>query len=225
MSQPSFKNVLQTNIGFILPWCLFIMVGSIVAIVVPKKELHLWFNQYYSSVGDALFPYITKLAEGWMIFPVALLLLFVRYRYALYFSVSIVTSSLLAQFLKRVVFADFDRPSRVFAEATNFHWVDGVHLNGAFSFPSGHTTSAFTIFMTITLLMTAKKWHIVLFFLALLIGFSRIYLSQHFFMDVVAGSFIGGTLPLLLFNWFMHPARSTTFPWLDKKLGGKKPLQ
>jgi len=221
MSQPSFKNILRSNIGFMLPWCIFFTLGSVVAMMVPKKELHLWFNQHHSLIGDALFPYITKMAEGWMIFPVVALLLFVRFRYSLYFTVSILTSSLLAQFLKRVVFPDFDRPSRVFAEAANFHWVDGVHLNGAFSFPSGHTTSAFTIFMVITLLMPTKKWHALLFLLALLIGFSRIYLSQHFFMDVVAGSFLGGSIPLLLFNWFMHPERSAAFPWLDKKLGDK----
>lgn len=59
------------------------------------------------------------------------------------------------------------------------------------SFPSGHSTSAFCLFFCLCII-SPKVWQKIFFFcLAILIGFSRVYLSQHFFEDIYVGSIIG----------------------------------
>ena len=65
------------------------------------------------------------------------------------------------------------------------------------SFPSGHTITAFAIF--IILAMVVKKQYLkVLFTLtAILAGFSRVYLSQHFLEDIFLGALIGVAIALL----------------------------
>ncbi|MBC7654228.1 MAG: phosphatase PAP2 family protein [Oligoflexus sp.] len=65
-----------------------------------------------------------------------------------------------------------------------------VHFNN--SFPSGHTVTIFAV--AFTLITLYKKNFLVkylLIFMAFIVGFSRIYLSQHFPIDVIAGSLIG----------------------------------
>ncbi len=61
-----------------------------------------------------------------------------------------------------------------------------------FSFPSGHTITAFSIAVTIGLFYPSLL--LPLLFVALSIAASRILLGMHFLSDVVAGILIGGSL-------------------------------
>jgi len=49
------------------------------------------------------------------------------------------------------------------------------------SFPSGHTTAAFTLFCFITIISVNKKWGYLLGIIASIVAYSRVYLSQHYF--------------------------------------------
>ncbi len=59
----------------------------------------------------------------------------------------------------------------------------------SFSFPSGHTASAFAAVGA--LLFTHKKIGIPLILFAVMMGLSRIYLFVHFPTDVIAGAALG----------------------------------
>src|SRR6202030_2872586 len=61
-----------------------------------------------------------------------------------------------------------------------------------FSFPSGHTMTAFYIALVLSYFYPALEG--TLFFLAISIGFSRIVLGMHFLSDVLAGVVRGGAL-------------------------------
>jgi membrane-associated phospholipid phosphatase len=99
-------------------------------------------------------------------------------------------SGILAQLSKRLIVAP--RPKAFFeALGQQIHEVDGVNIHLHQSFPSGHTTSAFALMVTLWLLVS-KGWLRCLFFLlACMVGYSRVYLSQHFPVDVWAGAVYG----------------------------------
>ena len=61
-----------------------------------------------------------------------------------------------------------------------------------FSFPSGHTITAFAI--TVPLGSFYPEWQAALGFIALSISSSRILLGMHFLSDVVAGALLGAGL-------------------------------
>lgn len=61
-----------------------------------------------------------------------------------------------------------------------------------FSFPSGHTTTAFAVAVPLGDLYSA--WAPAMYFIAISIALSRVVLGMHFLSDVIAGAVIGGLL-------------------------------
>jgi undecaprenyl-diphosphatase len=71
-----------------------------------------------------------------------------------------------------------------------------------FSFPSGHTMTAFAVAVPLALFYPTLI--IGLFFCALSIAMSRILLGMHFLSDVVAGALIGTALGYLSYYAFAY---------------------
>lgn len=172
-----------------------VLVASIVVIFTTEKnDLHLWFNQFHHPFFDQVFKYATHLAEGISIGFMVFIVLIFKVRYAIAGLIGIVASGMTTQFLKRVVFNDYYRPVKVFDGIANLHFVDGVSLHKAFSFPSGHSTAAFALFLFLAFTVNNRKLELLCYILALITAFSRVYLSQHFFEDITVGSIIGITI-------------------------------
>ena len=98
-------------------------------------------------------------------------------------------TGIVAQIIKPLV--ESPRPQIYFSPEWFPFFIKGVIHLGYSSFPSGHTVSAFAIATVLSLYQNTKWRQALLLVLAALAGFSRIYLSQHFLADVLAGSFIG----------------------------------
>ena len=97
--------------------------------------------------------------------------------------------------------------------------IDGYAMHEWNSFPSGHTMSAFGLSSLLALMAGPKsrKRVLVLALLAIAVGLSRIFLVQHFLVDVLAGALLG--MGVSGFVWWLNGTpffREKT--WLDGKL-------
>ena len=72
---------------------------------------------------------------------------------------------------------------------------------GDASFPSGHTAASFAAATAIYAIN--RKWGIVAYIFAALMGFSRLYLGVHFPTDVLGGA-VCGTVAAWLVLWLME---------------------
>lgn len=75
------------------------------------------------------------------------------------------------------------------------------------SFPSNHTAMAFAMAYLILRLYPAWYNIFLLYLLAVLIGLSRVYLREHYPLDVLGGAALGTYLAHGLFPWLAQCAR------------------
>ena len=207
------KSILKKNRWFIIPYLFFLVIAVILLLTFSKTDLHILSNKANSPFFDYFFKYATYLGDGAMIAVLFIILLFIKYRYAFSFLAGSLATALVVNFVKKVLLHDVYRPSKYFEmfETYKLHFVEGVNLHSFQSFPSGHTSTAFNVFLTLAILSKNNTLKLLLFIAALLVGYSRVYLSQHFFIDITAGSFLGTLLILIFWFWFERFNKN----WLD----------
>ncbi len=195
---------------FLAALALLLVAGSI---LIPKGNEVLWVNGNHSPFQDWFFSRATLLGEGLVLIPIFIVLLFVRFQYALAFVLVTISNGIIISFFKRVIFSDLKRPI-TFLDNSLLHFVHGVSVHSSYSFPSGHTATAFAIATALALCIKKKSWTIILLFVALLVGYSRIYLLQHFLIDVTAGALIGAATPVLV----MELNALKKKPWTQQRI-------
>ncbi len=193
---------------------LYFVVGALFLSQYDKRSSHLLFNEWHSPLGDALFPYITHIGDGLFLVLVVLVLLCYRYYWALLATLSFISTSIITQILKRSVFDEVLRPKLYFAsDSILLNFVEGVEVHSYNSFPSGHTSAAFTCFTLLALLKPKPCVVVACLLIALLASFSRIYLQQHFFVDTYAGAWIGVVCTSVIFYLMEKSALATNTAW------------
>lgn len=184
----------------VIPYLLILLICLVIKLTFTRPEIYFAVNGLNSPAADFLAPYITDLGNGWMTVVIALVLLLFSYRKALIVASSYAITSLFAQVVKYVF--DLPRPQLYFGDKIKHaHFVKGVYILSFNSFPSGHTVTAFTLAVLFTYWCRHKAWAPVFLLLAVMVGYSRMYLSEHFFEDVVAGSVIGFMLTVIWLCW------------------------
>ncbi len=216
------KNFLVDNAMVLLLYLALLLPSLYLIYTYDKLQVHLVFNQLVGSVYvNAFFFYITYLGDGFVAILILLVLCALNLRKGLYTSLSFLLASLFSQFLKRYVFEDIDRPWMIFQnkKELGLQLVEGVDNHIHNSFPSGHATQAFAIFICLAFISKNHLLKLIFFFIASLTAFSRVYISQHWLNDIVAGSFIGMTFSTILYLWFYQHPRLT---YLNRPLFAKK---
>ena len=204
-------SMVKRNSIFLALSLMLVIVLGLALVFVPKGELHLWLCDHHTPARDIFFRYYIHVAEWFPYVLCVAILLFGRIGDGVMASACMILSALTTQLFKHLINAP--RPVTWFAQHMpdiQLPLAEGVRMNQWFSFPSGHTTSFFALAFVLCILTTkslsAKQSilyqrsglysisaavQILLFLAAALGGYSRIYLSQHFAADVLAGTVVG----------------------------------
>lgn len=185
------RILLRKNAIFFIPYIILLAFSLCILLLFNKASIHLFINRFHSGFFDFFFKYFTHLADGLFILFIGILFFAFNKIRSLFILVSFGLSSAVTQILKKVIYYEQLRPGVFFNDLSNLYIVPGVDIHGYFSFPSGHTTGAFCLATCLVLSDNKTKWHLFLLLYALLAAYSRMYLSQHFLVDVVVGSTIG----------------------------------
>jgi membrane-associated phospholipid phosphatase len=180
-------------------YAFYLIVGGIFLAFFTRTELHLYSNDWHTTFGNWIFAYLTYLGDGWA-FIILILILAVRsYKVGIFALLALLSTTFVVQMLKNFVFHEVARPSKYFESKYTLNFVEGIDLHSFHSFPSGHTATAFSIFLILTFLTKNKYLGLLFFIAAISASFSRIYLQQHFFIDTYFGSLIAVSVTMLCF--------------------------
>ena len=184
-----------------------------------KIALHQIINGWVGNpYVNTFFKYFTHVGDGVFAVVLGVVVLIFSVKKGMYVLLSYACAGICSSTIK--YFANYVRPFHFFVyykKHVKLNLVDGVEMLGERSFQSGHSITAFAVFTALALSTGNKMVKIIFFIIAFNAAFSRVYLSQHWLVDIFVGSLIGTTFAVLLYFVFY---KTTKF---DIKLNIFKP--
>lgn len=184
--------VRKYRVSILVKYFLAIFITGILLVPSYQKGiLELKINTFHHPFFDAFFAAITHLGDGIILVVPILIFLFYNYCYFALISFSALAHLVLVHVAKKWLFPGVARPAEYLKDIP-FYEVPGIQLHHWGSFPSGHTTTAFMLASFFFLALPRKyKLHSILMGMATIIGLSRVYLMQHFLVDIWAEALLG----------------------------------
>jgi membrane-associated phospholipid phosphatase len=209
----TYQKAVKENMWFFSMYLFLLIIGIYPLIFIPKGDLLLWLNSYHSDSLDKIFVFFSNLGDGISFLYFILFLGLFRLKYTLLGATMFLGSGAITQIIKHSL--NEPRPIAWFDQSVALNFVEGVRVHSSLSFPSGHTTAGFSIFLFIAIITKFKTAGVIFAILAAFVGFSRIYLVQHFYLDVYFGSIIGVFGSLIFYSLFEKSEKITNSKWYN----------
>ena len=189
------RIVLQRLFPFFLIMAIFFPF-----LFFDKGDILLFVNGQRTPFLDSVFIKASSLGNAVTVAFVVILVLRFKLKWLAIFLLAFVFQILLVLLFKKGFYSGELRPYLYFYRSglgNLIHLVEGVKIRYINSFPSGHTATIFFLVSFFALLSRNRSASWILLTLGLVVGLSRIYLVQHFFVDVYFG-ILFGTLSSIL---------------------------
>jgi membrane-associated phospholipid phosphatase len=171
----------------------FILSTFVMSGLLDQSTLFDFLNPPHTLFTDRLFFVLTGFGNAMYLGVLGIVFLMLRsepfWPRFTHLLTSFLLSSLVVVIAKNAFFAEVPRPVVVLG-ADALQLVEGVDICSWRSFPSGHTTTAFALIAVLAIGQNNLQSVLWALF-ALAVGYSRIYLNQHFPIDVAVGAVIG----------------------------------
>lgn len=186
---------------------IYVIAMTLWILIEPKGAESITCFQLHTPFWNEIFKWITKLGEWFPLTCLGIFLLIKNRKGFLAALIAFLPINILMNTMKKVL--NYPRPLSYFKHGEIYPITDYVRLY-EHSMPSGHTFTAFFVAsFCCTFYSIDRRIQTIIFLLACLGGFSRIYLLCHFKEDVLAGSLLGifaGMMPIFIYD-----------KWLEKK--------
>jgi len=190
------------------------LLFCVVSFFFFDKTLTLYLDHYNQGLWRDFWKTLTRAgqSEWYLVTGITLYALFRKRnrqlsRAGLFLFSTVAISGLVADILKFIL--GRARPKLLLQEGIyGFEPFQGHFEHAWTSFPSGHSATALSVAMTLSLLL--PRFRLLFMAGAILVVASRVILCQHYLSDVIAGSMLGFITVVLLYQRYFHtPADET----------------
>jgi membrane-associated phospholipid phosphatase len=196
----------------------FVLAGLFILLLVPKCSLERELNSYHTIYLDNFFLVITEFGNGALLMLIVALLFMKKIYYGVLSLICFLSSTIVVQSVKRFAFPEAPRPISFFEPTLDLHYISSIEIHRYFSFPSGHTSGAFTVFCLLAIIFRTKYLDLIFFLLAFMVGISRMYLLQHFLLDVYFGAVFGTSITLICYYFIQYKTNMSQSPKLNRSV-------
>lgn len=198
-------KILTNNRLFFILFLIWVVFWAVLQLLFTPTEIMFWINRHHNSLSDSFFRYVTLLGEDtvWL----GMFFYFAFEKYVKGIEKNQAIKVLLISWLSKVLVSvslknifNYPRPIEVYQHSSQaIHLVDGVTMHHWQSFPSGHTMTAFAFACVCLFVLKNIRLAMIYLLVAMLVGYSRMYLFQHFPRDVFAGGVLGVGVVVIVF--------------------------
>jgi membrane-associated phospholipid phosphatase len=200
---------------FTIPFLVFILLGAFLNLVLKRGDIVIAINSVSNEWLDKVFLLVTTAGLGSFIAIIGVLLAFYRFRWSLLVFVDLAWTGIFTNVFKRIFFVQLPRPMHYFLYDDFPRFLYDAPLTFFNTFPSGHTITIYAFCSLMAFLFDKKFLGILFFVFAFVVGVSRIYLLQHFFIDTYFGAILG-IVSTILTLWIDEKFRFGQKEVLDK---------
>ncbi|MGF1585639.1 MAG: phosphatase PAP2 family protein [Bacteroidales bacterium] len=170
---------------------VFIIVGILPFLFFEKGQEILLLNRYSHPSIDDFIVNFTHMGNGLVWLFIAVIFVFIRFSAALTALFVLIFNGLFIFVFKKLLFNGMPRPTAFLPTESFYHFIEGFTYHTSNSFPSGHTMTAFSVAFFLSYYLRDVRVSVLLMIYAVLIGFSRMYLLLHFYVDIYVGVIMG----------------------------------
>jgi membrane-associated phospholipid phosphatase len=188
--KPELLNFFRKINPFLYPYLVLLLICILLILIFIKEDLYFAVNHRHTVFTDVFFTYLTQLGASTGCIMITIITIVINFRKGFLLATSYLLTFVISQVIKHLVKAP--RPHLFFVKKlSGIYLIKGVTMLDTNSFPSGHSVSAFSAALVFTYVAKKKSAAPLLLLLAVLVAYSRLYLSEHFLEDVTAGSALG----------------------------------
>ena len=187
---------------------------------IDIELLFLINNKLSNKLFDIIMPIITN--ENYWILPIIVLisylLFFNKVKGKIVLTIIFISLGINDYFCASILKPYFSRlrPSHEILDYINLL----VPKGGKWSMPSNHASNMFALATIISYFYSNQKWNI--YFLAIIISFSRLYVGVHYPLDVITGSLIGYTISWIIITLWVkiklyELKKNRTWVWYENE--------
>ena len=200
----SAVNLIHNNRLFYRICLVLLVIMALFLCLFSRVDGFIILNSFHTQTLNSFFNSVTFLGDGLFTIIVSFLIIIFFKRHtklALLLILAYLSSGIFAQLFKAIIHAP--RPSLYFQLHNYKYYLDTFATSrvGFNSFPSGHSSSAFAMATVFSVYCNRNYVCYGFVFVAVLAGYSRIYLAHHFLIDVFVGAFLGIFFGSLSFIW------------------------
>ncbi|MEP7163514.1 MAG: phosphatase PAP2 family protein [Ferruginibacter sp.] len=187
----NIRALLSTRKLFFQTMLLLLLIAALSLLFFGKAFAFIPSSAYHPFWLNVFFINFTFMGNGLFILCLAgvLIFRFKKKQQGIAMLYGFLLSGMVVQLLKNI--SSISHPDIFFEQGQNLFPANDISLTIPGGIISGHTAIAFALATVLSLTIMGSKKQLLLLAVAVLLGYSRIYLAQHYLPEIILGAFVG----------------------------------